>query len=720
MRLLIRDNTRLALACAFVFAAAHAPLHWATFSLPLSTDDAVPLIQVHMLRHGQPVTTLINQPYNGTLDTYLMAPLTLLFSAHAAFRLYQLLAAGALIACVAALARRAAGREAAWTAALLAAVGSPYMAMNTAIGPVPNFLVGIVVAVVLILLWPAVPTSAAGIGRGFAAGLAAGLGTWNTVLTVPCLAGSLSGLAAAGVPLRRAAIGFVPGFVLGIVPAIVAKAIGASGITAATRVQPYGIRSLAHWGDGLAAITHTLQGLFGVRLPLVVDGPEWTAFPLAFRLLLIAALLLLVAAGVRRSTLPFAGWAVAFAAAFALSSRTEGEYVRYAYNLTIPVLILMGVGLVRIWQWRRAAAVGLGVVVLGEWLAGQQVVLRAWRDPQHAARVWQVPDLTPTPAALQRLNVRSAYASLQFACRLIVETDARVLATQAWNERMPGDPMRYRDEVDLDPDASWVLSSWISRGMKRTAGFREVLSNLGGLWREEPVGDMTVFYGFMPPFDEARPVPPAELAVVDEGGVALPATLTDRDTRTGWRAPLGLSRGSGLGVRLVLPRRVAAVVLAVDLDRSPLGVPWVATVDGNVVARGPQHGALQWVGGVPRAGKQALMSVVLPVLPPVSEVRIVFQGAGPPLAVSEVFVYGPQETPRPLAGKRSASAALEQARAGHWSEAVRLYEDAVRLEPERSAYHAALMRARWRAERRQHLDVESLDDGGEAVLGVMK
>jgi hypothetical protein len=718
MTAVAKDNLRLALACVVVFVATHAGLLRATFGLPLSTDDAVPMIQVHMLRHGQPVTTLINQPYNGALDTYLIAPLTFFFSAHNAFRLYQLLAAAALVAGIAALARRAASREAAWAAALLASVGSPYMAMNTAIGPVPNFLVGIVVALVVVLLWPAAPGAVAGVGRGFAAGFAAGLGTWNTALTVPCLAGSLSGLVAAGVPLRRAAIGFVPGFALGIVPTIVGKVIGASGITEATKVQPYGIRTPAHWGEGVQAIGWTLQGLFGIRIPLVVDGPEWTAFSLAVRLALAAALCVLVAAGVRRRTLPLVGWAVAFSAAFALSSRTEGEYVRYAYNLTIPVLALAGIGLVRLWSWRRGVAIALAAVVVGQWLAGQQIVRRHWEDPQHAARVWQVPDLKPTLAALERLKVRSAYASLQFACRLVVESDERVLATQAWNERMPGDPMRYRDEVDLDPHATWVLSSWISRGMKRTAGFREVLTNLGGLWREEPVGEMTVFYGFVQPFEETRPVPASQISVVDESGVPLPPAVIDRDTSTSWVSPMGLSRGAGIGVRVTPARRIAAIVLAVDIARSPLGVPWVATVDDKVVARGPQHGALQWVGGVPRAGKQALMSIVLPVAPPTSEVRIVFQGAGPPLGISEVFAYGPEETPVPAEGAAAADAAYEQVRAAHWSEAVRLYEDAVRREPERATYHAALVRARWRAAHRQVLDVESLDDGGEDVLNI--
>jgi hypothetical protein len=717
-----KDDVRLALVCALAFTVVRGALHLATFPLPLSSDDAVPMIQVAMLRHGQPVTTLINQPYNGALDTYLIAPLTFIFSAHAAFRVYQLLAAAALIGGIAALARRAAGREAAWTAALLASIGTPYMAMNTAIGPVPNFLVGVVVALVLILLWP-ISETAAGVGRGFAAGITAGLGTWNTALTIPCLAGSLGGLAAAGVPLGRSALGFVPGFAVGLVPAVVGKVIGASGVTAATRVQPYQIRTVAHWGEGVAAIGRTLQGLFGVQIPLVVDGPQWTAFPAPAMVLLAAALLLLLVAGIRRRTLPLLGWTIAFSAAFALSARTDGEYVRYAYNLTIPVLVLIGVGLVRVWQWRRSVALALAAVIVGEWLAGQQIVLRHWRDPQHAARVWQVPDLTPSLATLQRLGLRSAYASLHFACRLVVESEGRVIATQAWNERMPGDPMRFRDEVDLDPQAAWVLSSWISRGMPRAAsarqeGFAEDLRELGGQWREQTDGEMTTFYGFTPPFDETRPVPAGQMAVVDESGLALPPSLLDRDGRTGWRAPIGLSRGAGIGVRVTPVRRLSAIVLGVDLDRSPLGVPWVATVDGRVVARGPHRFAMQWVGGVPRVGKQALMTIVLPEATPVSEVKVVFQGAGPPLAVSEVFAYGPDEAAVPAAGAAAAAAAYDQARAGNWKEAVHLYEDAARREPERAGYYAALERARWRAAHRQVLDVESLDDGGDAVLGL--
>src|SRR5207245_3699387 len=99
-----------------------------------------------------------------------------------------------------------------------------------------------------------------------------------------------------------------------------------------------------------------------------------------------------------------------------------------------------------------------------------------------------------------------------------------------------------------------------------------------------------------------------------------------------------------------------------------------------------------------------------------SEVRLIFQESGPPLAVWEVFLYGPDEPPVPAAGAALAERALEKARAGDWRGAVELYAEAVRSEPQRASYHACLVRARWRAAHRRWLDVESLDDGGPALV----
>jgi hypothetical protein len=205
--------------------------------------------------------------------------------------------------------------------------------------------------------------------------------------------------------------------------------------------------------------------------------------------------------------------------------------------------------------------------------------------------------------------------------------------------------------------------------------------------------------------------------VATTSGAPLPAVVTDRDVGTAWTAPEGLGRGQGLVVAIEPPRRLSALVIAVDLERSPLAVPWIAesrsarAEGGEIVARGPLRHGLQWVNGAPRAGRQGLLAVVLGDRP-TSEVRLIFQDAGPPLVVAEVFAYGPDEPARADAGVEAARRGLAAARAGEWGTAVAAYEEAARLEPERASYHAAVARARWRAARRRWLDVESLGDGG--------
>jgi hypothetical protein len=708
-----RRRLVLAATLLLLLLAARAPLHRATFALPVSNDDAVPLLMARHILQGEPATILWNQPYNGTVDTYLLAPLVLLLDSHTGFRLYEALCGLALIALAMALAGLVAGETAAWAAGLLAAAGTPYMALMAATGPTPNFLMPLLTGLVLL----------AGLRRLdgrwrspfaiWATGLVCGLAVWNSALALPALAGIAGGLVLAGArPRLVPAVILGSGLVLGAGPLLVARAIGASAATPVTALRPRWL-----WLDGLSDLARAAAGLFGVQVPLVVDGPERERLPLALAVLLVAALVALVILGARqRRAWPLVGWALALAAAFAASRRTGADEVRYLFGVTLPALALAGAGVATLFSRARAwAAAALVAAVVVPWFAGHRLLLRHWRDPQHAARVWQVPPLDPVLETLRRAGVRSAYASLQFAARLTLESREEVVASQAWNERIPGDPLRFRDEVDLDPRAAWVLSHHLSRGMPRAGGFRDLMSTLGGSWKEDLPGEFAVFRRFVPPYDEGRPVPRDAMTVEALDGSALGRAVLDRDPGTWWTAPAGLARGGGIALRLAPARRVSALALLVDLDRSPLAVPWVAEVEGTVVASGPARHGLQWVNGVPRAGKQALLVVPLGERG-AGRVRIVFQAAGPPLRVAEAFAYGPDEATRADSSAGVAERALAAARAGQWVRAQGLYQQAISAEPERASLFSCFLRASWRALARRRLDVEGLDDGGEELV----
>jgi hypothetical protein len=704
------------LAIAAAAIAARGPLHRATFALPVSNDDAILLLMGRHVLRGEIATTLWNQPYNGALDAYLLAPLLAVLPHHSAYRLYQLACAVLLALLAFVLGRALGGRGAGVAAALLAACGTPYMALMAAIGPPPNYLLPVVTGIPLAAALAAPrlgPLAAAALG------LLCGLAVWSSSLAIPAFAGMAAGLAAAGWRPRAAALpAFLAGALVGAAPLAVARAIGASGakvVTASSAVTA--IRPRWLWAEGASSLGHALVGLAGLQVPLVVDGKERAALPAALAALLAAGLLLALALGSRtRRALPLLGWAAALAGAFWLSRRTSPDDLRYLYGMTAPLAALAGAGIAAAWSWRRPAGIALAAALVVPWGWGERVLARTWSDPAHAALVWEVPPLAPVEAALRERGVRSAYASLQFAGRLALETDGALVASQAWNERIPGDPLRFRDEVDLDPEPAWVLSRRFSRGMPRPGGFREMVAAAGGSFRElEVAGAFALFHAFSPPYDESRPVPAAEIAVATTAGVPLGTPVLDRDPGTAWIAAEGLGRGSGLVVRVAPARRLSAVLLAVDLGESPLAVPWVAQVDGAVVAQGPARAGLAWVNGAPRAGKQALLVAVLGDRP-AGEVSLVFQGPGPRLRIAEVFVYGPDEAARPRSGEGQARAALEAVRAGRWDQAVGLYADALRREPDRASHHAALARARWRALSRRWLDVESLDDGGPELV----
>jgi hypothetical protein len=724
------------IALVLSFAAARAPLHRATFRLPVSNDDAILLLMGRHVLRGELATTLWNQPYNGALDAYLLAPLLAALPHHLAYRLYELVCALLLLALVGLLARRLGGPAAGWAGALLAAWGTPYMALMTATGPPPNFLMPLVTGFPLLGALAACPPSQGragsaaaggappGSAAAFGLGLVCGLAVWNSFLAVPALAGMAAGLALAGLrPSPRPALALIGGLALGAAPLAVARIIGASGarvVTASSAVTA--LRPPWLWTQGLRDLGHALQGLAGLQVPLVVDGKERALLPFALAVLLAAGLFVTVVAGCRsRRALPLLGWGGALAAAFWLSRRSGADDLRYLYGLNAPALALAGAGLAALWRWRRFAALAAGLTLLIPWGYGQHVLAERWCDPDHAVRAWEVPSLDSSLEALRAAGARSTYASVQFAGRITLETGGAVIASQAWNERIPGDPLRFRDEVDLDPAPAWVLSTRFSRGMPRAGGFRELLGGMGGSFEAAEVGEdagrFVVFHGFRPPYDESRPVPAVETALETTAGRPVGPAVLDRDPATAWTSAEGLGRGSGLVVRVRPARRLSALALAVDLEASPLAVPWAASIGEAVVAQGPARSGLQWVNGAPRAGKQALLVVPLGGRE-AGEVRLAFQGPGPRLSIAEAFLYGPDEEARAAAGAAPARDAFESARAGRWEEAVRLYAQAIRLEPDRASHHAGWARARWRAAHRRWLDVESLDDGGPELVEV--
>src|SRR5262245_51230090 len=256
------------LLLALAFLVARLPLHRATFALPVSNDDAVLLLMARHILRGELATILWNQPYNGALDAYLLAPFLVPFGHHLAFRVYELVCAALLVVLVLGIARRVGGPAAGIAGGLLAAWGTPYMALMTATGPPPNFLMPLVTGFPLLAALGMLERDAPPLRPALLVGLGVvcGLAVWNSSLAIPAFTGMAAGLLVAGLrPRVRSAAFLLAGFALGASPLLVARLIGASGAaveTASSAVTALRPRWL--WLSGLqdlGAAAYRLAGL---------------------------------------------------------------------------------------------------------------------------------------------------------------------------------------------------------------------------------------------------------------------------------------------------------------------------------------------------------------------------------------------------------------------------------------------------------------------------
>ena len=223
-------------------------------------------------------------------------------------------------------------------------------------------------------------------------------------------------------------------------------------------------------------------------------------------------------------------------------------------------LALVGAGLARALDrspclavpWPASRSRSPGASAPGRWRAPGAI-------PAHAERVWEVPSLDAPIAALQRATAsRSAYASLQFAGRLTLESRGAVIASQAWNERIPGDPLRFRDEVDLDPRRGLgAVDATLARDAARRRLPRAACAAWAARVEEDAAGSTSwCSAASAPPYDESRPVPRAAIRAGDarRPEPRRPAVL-DRDPETAWTSADGARRAArGLAGAASRPR----------------------------------------------------------------------------------------------------------------------------------------------------------------------
>ena len=277
---------------------------------------------------------------------------------------------------------------------------------------------------------------------------------------------------------------------------------------------------------------------------------------------------------------------------------------------TPPLLALAGAGLAtRLVARAPAGPWPAGLALLVPWGCGEQVARAALARPgsrrprlagavarpRRSRRSRTTACAAPTRACSSRAASRSRRAARSSRARPGTSGSraTRCASATRWTSirRRPGCSRRGCRAGCRAPRASASCSA-------RSAGS----------FLENESRTLVVFHGFRPPYDEDRPVPASAIELTTTAGrVARRPRRSTAIPRPSGRRPRG-SRAAAGSSSAYGPRGACRRWCWPSTSRrSPLAVPWVASIGGDVVATGPLRAGLQWVNGAPRAGRQALL-----------------------------------------------------------------------------------------------------------------
>jgi hypothetical protein len=256
-------------------------------------------------------------------------------------------------------------------------------------------------------------------------------------------------------------------------------------------------------------------------------------------------------------------------------------------------------------------------------------LLAEWRKPETVL----APDCRPALTLLEERGLTRAWASYNTAYCLTYTSGERVIASQPWNERFPGTPLPYLDELRFSTRSAWVLMPGADFDLPSPGRLEAwILKDGGSFRRSEVKGGAVVFDEFVAPFSP-NVHPLATAAAAGDGDLATRVV----------EPPAGAVRFD------VQPLQALAAVTLMASPALPPGLPAGLVVevsrDGSAFERvahlRPSHRELVWANGLPQPRAGAGLITVPLSGEPVAALRLTPAPAQGPWALAELLLHPP-------------------------------------------------------------------------------
>lgn len=548
--------------------------------LPVSSDESHTILQAEQIAQGERPLLFLGQPYMFPLESYLNAPFVRALERTAAGArtigfVLGLLTYGLWIAILC----RLGPFHKIWPAWLLATFPSAYLLTHASAFALPGYSSLLFLSTVAAwAILPSEPVGGLSGWRAAAAGVAAGLAVSVLLVALPVAVMTAVLLLWNSLRARRwgpAAAGAM-GLLLGLLPFLAVCWMMPGSHDAVT--GRYGL------GDLLGrlwpmAVQKTLPVALGF-MPTLFPDSDILQLPRNLVLALVSvwtAVQLLAAwawlrprpneadgdGGARAFLCLLLGVVSLALVAFLFSRRGASGEFRYliltawALPMTVAAALVSGPGRrFRIVLSALAVTLALVQAVRGAHL------LRAWETTDLRKRVG-IPAVDPVLSELKTLGIRHAVAPWGSAARISFFSYGDVTASQVRNDRFPGWPVPFQDEVYAASNVAFVLSQ--RHGRLTPLEFEEHLASMDASWQSVTAGEYIVYHAFRSSHTreaQEESIQPAGLRAFTSHNAADAHRLLD-DTPLFWRCA-GATQQTGMWIRLEWD---ASILLhAVELD----------------------------------------------------------------------------------------------------------------------------------------------------------
>lgn len=530
----------------FIFGLRH---------LPISTDEAWPALMGRHVLKGEFPVFYWGQNYMGSHQAFFDAFVFILLGVNTfAARIYPLFFSFLYVAATCLLAHRLYGRETAITTLALLIAPVPYLTMAGTLSVPPEYLpLTALGSCALFLLAGIVLKNSAKITLNempsfLLLGLLLGLMFWLHLVAISYIA-----VAVLFIFLRDKLFIFRPAFWL----CVLCFFIGGFPFWRFNFTHDFitfaDVSGTGHWQSAMellkALFSVTLHFMTGMKVMLYGDSCHFVSLPTPLAWLLDTVwcgVIALVIMTRFRGMLRWLTWkpkdadgtAILLALAtvilyfFCRSERSAWHSARFILPVMSALPILLACGLEQVRQWNRYVFVFLLIIIIGAQARGNFLLCREWNDPEVVAKKLELPDTAGLRQFLREHGIRHAYAHYWISYRITFESREEIICAEPFNERFPGRPAQYLNEVHIATNIAFITHPTL----QFVPNFEKHLLALGAAYRKEQKDDFTVYYDIVPPYGniKLREIKRDGFQISSNYHPELLARLLDGDQKTEW------------------------------------------------------------------------------------------------------------------------------------------------------------------------------------------